>query len=153
MSFDVSAWKNTSIDNESKDPPPEGEYEVAIDSAEFFVSKAGNPVIKLSLRVTSAGDQQGYTWDEIRGMGTPGQMKAAKATCSRLGIDVESIDSEEQLDAELRACIGRYYEINVKQNGDYLNAYINSQVHGVEEPVDFTAAPVGAADSDDDIPF
>lgn len=155
--FDPEAWKNTSIDNESKDPPPEGEYEVAIDNAEFFTSKAGNAVIKLSLRVTSAGDEQGWSWDEIRGMGTEGQMKAAKATCARLGIDVDAIDSEDQLNAELEACIGRYYEVAVKQNGDYLNCYINSRVHGVDEGVpDFRPAAGGtpaAVGADDDIPF
>jgi hypothetical protein len=131
MSFDANAWSNTSIDGGGNEPPAPGTYEVALDDADYFTSKAGRDIIKLTLRVTHGiGDTPGHTWDEIRGLATEGQMKAAKATCARLGIDVDAVQSADDLKAELQACIGRYYTVEVKQNGQYRNTYINDRITG-----------------------
>lgn len=163
MTFDADRWRNTSVDqNTDNDGPPDvGEYEVELTDASFFVSKAGNPVIKLELRVTSPAAVAGYTWTEIRGLATEGQMKAAKATCARLGIDVDAIDSQQALDAELKACKGRYYSINVVQNGQYRNVYINDRVTQVQDDLAIadarqpatTAAAGTGTDDDETIPF
>ena len=72
-----------------------------------------------------------------------------------MSTPIHEIDDEDQLNAELEACQGRFYEVNVKQNGDYLNCYINSRVHAADDPVhDFApAAASTAVGADDDIPF
>lgn len=154
--FDADAWKKTSLeqDNTNDGPPQPGEYEIEITSGKFFTSKAGNDVITLGMRVTR-GDDAGYEWTELRGMASQGQMKAAKATCSRLGIDVDDIKSGDALDQALKACVGRYYSVRVVQNGDYRNVYINERVTAHQDAItgDWRQEAASATTVDDDVPF
>jgi hypothetical protein len=140
-------WEKATVDGtENTSPPPEGEYEVALISASAFTSKKGTEIVKRELRVVSP-QQQGHEWTEIRSFGTQGAANAAKATCFRLGVDVDAVSSLEELDVELKALGGRYYEAKVVRNGEYLNTYIEGDATPV---ADFQPAPVPA---DDDIPF
>lgn len=164
MTFDPQAWQSAEIneDGERTSPPPPGDYEVTITDARAFTSKANNSVLIVDMKVLG-GEQTGHEWSEMRGFGSDGAIKAAKAMCSRMGIDVATIASLDELDTAVKDTIGFYYAVRVVQNGDYRNTYVNDRVTGVpstDVPVvdtrDFKPAAVGAGagvQDDDDIPF
>lgn len=138
MTFPTDTWQAASIDqqdgsNEAPDPGPSGKatFDVALDDARAFVSKAGNAVIVLDLRVTG-GPMDSYQWSELRGLKTDGQVKAAKATCARLGVDVGAVTGLEDLDALLKERVGNFYEIDVVQNGEYRNVYVQGPASDVQ---------------------
>lgn len=161
MTFDPSAWQQADINTEDRSGAPDpGTYTIALEDARAFESKAGNSVIVLDVKVVG-GDLDGYSWGEVRGLESEGQIKAAKATCSRIGVDVEQVTSLEEIDALLKQHVGSFYDVNVVQNGAYRNVYFNGRVTSFaaesDVPVDtsdFEPAPVpGGPVSDDDIPF
>ena len=153
MSFSEN-WSKATVDgSENTSPPPEGTYEVALVQASAFTSKKGAEIVKLEFRVVSV-KEQGHEWTEIRSFASQGAANAAKATCFRLGVDVETVATLEELDSELKACAGRYYEVTVKRNGEYLNTYVEDVVTpsgGTPPAGDFQPAPVPLLD--DDVPF
>lgn len=154
MSF-TENWSKATIDGtENTSPPPEGKYEVALTDASAFVSKKGSEIVKLELRVVSV-NEQGHEWVEIRSFATQGAANAAKATCHRLGIDVESVSSLDELDTELKTCVGRYYAVNVVRNGEYVNTYVEDIVtpQAAAEPEFKPAGFKPATVDDDDAPF
>lgn len=151
MSF-TETWPKASAEgtNDDSAPPPEGTYEVALVDASAFTSKKGAEIVKLELRVVSA-QENGHEWTEIRSFASQGAANAAKATCHRLGANVEEVTSLDELDTQLKALTGRYYEVNVVRNGEYLNTYVEHESTAdhatpVEEPA------AGAKDTDK-VPF
>jgi hypothetical protein len=166
MTFPAQAWHNASIEsdnNEAPDPGPEGRMtlDVALTDGRAFVSKSGNPVIVLGFKVVGGGQHEGHEWDELRGMKTDGQIKAAKATCAKLGVDVATVVSFEEIEQQLKGCVGTYYEIEVVQNGEWRNVYVQGRGGRTasDVPNDFPSAEEAAAailaakSGDDDIPF
>jgi hypothetical protein len=132
-------------------PPPEGSYELLLKGAGAFTSKQGNDVMRMEWEVVSVAET-GYEWSEIRGFGTQKQANAAKSTCHRLGINVEQIASLDELDTALKNLIGGYFSVNVVQNGEYRNVYVEAPSGSPTPPSDepeFQPAPV----ADEDIPF
>jgi hypothetical protein len=117
-------------------------------------------VIVLEMKVVG-GPLDTYQWTELRGLKSEGQIKAAKATCSRLGVDVESVFGLEDIDAQLKALVGGYFEIEVVQNGEWRNVYVQGRAGKApasDVPSDFptkeeAAAAVTGAKDDEDIPF
>lgn len=128
MSF-AQAWQQASInqDGDSNNPPEPGLYDVAIIDTKAFVSKAGNEVLVIEMRVV-AGPAEGYEWADVRGFGSEGQVKAAKSMCARLGVNVDAIGSLNDLAIELKRFEGLYYQVEVVQNGEYRNTYIQQQI-------------------------
>lgn len=154
MSFEET-WPKATVDGSNSNPPQEGEYELLLKGASAFNSKAGKDIVTLDLEVVSA-IETGYEWTELRSFASQGAANAAKATCHRLGVDVESVSSLEELDSALKAVVGGYFSATVKRNGEYLNTYINeaTQAAQVPVPVDPEPVPSGVASADgDDIPF
>lgn len=150
MTFPTDQWQSASVDtddsnNEAPDPGAEGRasFDIELTEAKAFVSKAGNAVIVLEMKVCG-GPMDTYTWSELRGLKSEGQVKAAKATCSRLGVDVDSVFGLEDIEAQLKACVGNYYEIEVVQNGEWRNVYVQGRSGG------FTAAPPADVPSKDE---
>lgn len=151
MSF-ADTWPKATIDgSDNTDPPPEGKYEVTLVNGSAFTSKKGTDIVKLELRVVSP-DEQGYEWTELRSFGSQGAANAAKATCHRLGVDVEEVASLEELDSEIKGHIGAYYSVNVVRNGEYMNTYIEEATQAAEVPEPSEPGSVQPID-DDDVPF
>lgn len=167
MSFD-DQWAGASAEGPSNDsgPPPEGAYDVALIGASAFVSKGGNEIVKLELRVVST-KEQGYEWTQIYGFSNQGAASAAKTTCAKIGVDVESIDSFAELDKALAGQVGNYYEVDVVKKGEYLNTYFQGSTEPTDaqravggtdpgpEPGDpgFDPDLIPVEDDDDDVPF
>jgi hypothetical protein len=163
MTFPTDTWQKTSIDQDASEAPEPGTYDVVVTDGRAFTSKAGNPVIVIGFEVLG-GPYNGHQWDELRGLKTEGQIKAAKATCARLGVDVDNVFSLEDIEQQLKGCVGNYYTIDVKQNGDYLNTYVQGRCETPPPASDIpttdvlpskeeAAAALAAAEADDDIPF
>lgn len=154
MTFDAQAWQQASTDREDTEAPDPGLYDVALDDAKAFTSKAGNAVIVVEFRVV-AGQNMGHRWSDVRGLQSEGAVKAAKAMCSRLGIRVDEVTSLDDIDTALKTLKGRYFEVEVVQNGEYRNSYVQgpatSSSSDIPTPDDVADARQAAAD--DDVPF
>jgi hypothetical protein len=92
----------------------------------------------LEMRVLG-GPLDTYSWTELRNFKSDGAIKATKATCHRLGVDVDNVFGIEDIDTQLKACVGRWYEIEVVQNGEWRNVY-------VQGPAGRQPAPMPSAD-------
>lgn len=146
-------WANTNIDDQGdgREAPEPGTYDITLDDARAFTSKAGRDVVILDMRVVS-GEAMGHRWTEMRGFKTEGQTKAAKATCARLGVPIDEVANLQELDAELKRLVGGYFEVEIVQNGEWRNVYVQGRATPGDLPA--TPTPTPAADvPDDDVPF
>lgn len=141
-------------------PPDPGMYDIEIRDAKAFTSNAGNDTVVIELRLAS-GPHQGHEWAIILGFGSEGAAKVAAAQCSRLGVHVKDVASLDELDRALKQHVGEYHTVEVKQNGQYRNTWLQGQITTAppasDVPVDTTdfqpaAAPAGNVPPDD-IPF
>jgi hypothetical protein len=150
MSF-ADTWEKATVDGENASPPPEGTYEIVLIGASAFTSKKGSEIVKLELRVVSSTEQW-HEWTEIRSFGSQGAANAAKATCFRIGVDVDNVSSLDELDTELKTHVGTYYSVNVVRNGEYMNTYFEEATQAADVPAPSepgSAQPI----EDDDVPF
>lgn len=155
-SFDPQAWESAEVDDRAPAPDP-GVYEVVVEDVQAFTSNSGNDIVVIGFKIAT-GPQAGYEWSELRGFKNEGSIKATKATCARLGVDVGSVTNLTELDAALKAAaVGNWYSIEVKQNGEYRNVYVNSKVEAgttdVPAPKAEEFATAGAPAADEPIPF
>ena len=87
-----------------------------------------------------------------------GRANFAKRTCHLMGVDTANVASLDELGEALSEHEGEYYELEVKQDGDYRNAYVQgSSARQVTRPTpdaeaDVAARAAGQADLDS-VPF
>lgn len=168
MSFQET-WQNATADGSNDAPPPDpGMYDVTLADARAFVSKKGEAWTTLTFRVESLRNK-GHEWDVLLGYRSQKQANVAKATVSKLGVDVDAITGIEDLDAALKQLVGQMFAVEVKQNGEYRNTYVDGPVQGSQTTAPVTdatppsaaedfLAPPAAADptpvmTDDGVPF
>lgn len=155
MSF-AETWGSTTVsDNDRSEAPAPGTYEVAIEDAKAFTSKAGDDWFVVELKIIT-GDQAGHQWAVLSKLSTEGGVKAAKSMCSRMGVPVNAITSLDELDTAAKTVVGQYFAADVVQKGEYRNTYIGDRLTGVEPVSDVPSdvpAEGAAPDDDDDIPF
>lgn len=157
MTFD-EYWANANPDAESGstdtlDPPADGVYEVAMTSAAAFTSKDDVPWVKTSFKDVVSG----YEWTVLHGFKSQAQANVTKKTCRTLGVLIDQVTSQDGLDEALKSCVGTFYAVTVKTNGQYRNTYVDG-VAGSAPAGDFPAAPApstaepGMKESDE-VPF
>ena len=156
------AFKNADPDKEGDDlePPADGVYTVALMDAGAFTSKAGNFLAKLAFRVQDT-TSNGYEWTVLLGFAKQRQANFSKGQIRDLGIDVDSISSEDELDTTLKGRVGGFYYVEVKTSlGDgreFRNTYVTGPASSqppASQPVPVTAGggePLN--DGMDDVPF
>ena len=156
MNSFASTWPSATVapdgTAESNPPPEPGEYEVSVQNAKAFTSKAGNEVMVIELRDLATG----YVWPVLNGFKSDKQTEVAKSFAARLGVSVDEVASLEELDYALKLVIGSYFRVAVVQNGQYLNTYVNERLASVALPSDVPEGdvPTHATDADDTpIPF
>lgn len=152
--FNAGAWQSAdpNAEQEDNDPPVPGTYDVVVSDARAFTSSKGNDVLILNWTITT-GPQTGYSWSDVRGFKTEGAIKAAKALCTSLGVDVDGIGALEDLDAAVKQQLGEYFRVEVAQNGSYRNVYIKGKPEGTpvsDVPGEFPAAAAAAAAADEE---
>lgn len=156
MPVDMNAWQSTTTQLDYNEPPPPGMYDVRVDSADIFESKAGDTYLKMTY--TIVGHQHtGHQWQAIHGFKDT-QLAFTKAHIKRLGVDVATIKTEDELEAALEGIVGRHFTVEVVQRGPYTNTDVKAAA----------PAPVAAPDipipgitngtktprhNDDDLPF
>lgn len=152
-------------------PPPVGKYQAVLESARGFVSKKGNEILALDWKVAS-GDLTGKEWTVIQGM-SPKQRTPVRILLENLGADLTAIEAaiekgEEPVEAigtALKQLAGTYYDVDVVQNGQYVNTNVtgthvpaSSQARSDvgDNPADFITPTVQKGDANeqgDPIPF
>lgn len=157
-SFNADAWQSADPDApmENNDPPDPGVYEAMLADAKAFTSSKGNDVAIVEWKIVSGGQMAGYQYPAIYTFKNEGAIKAAKATAARIGVDVDKIGGLDDLDVALKQHIGDYYGIEVVQNGQWRNTYVQGRAQAPlsDVPNDgFDPAPTDAATDDQTIPF
>lgn len=155
MSFDL--WHTADPDAEAPavtlDPPADGVYEVALTDAAAFNGKDERPWVAMTFKDMASE----YSWKVLHGFKSQGQANMTKKACRELGVLIDQITSQEQLDEALKSCVGGYYAVTVKTNGNFRNTYVDGPTSSTPPPAgDFPAAPAPAApEATDDasIPF
>lgn len=126
--FDPNKFASaTGEDGDFPTAPDPSEYTVVLEDASAYTNKKGNDVLRFDFKVITGklgNAWAGHQWAEFRHFKTEGAYNAAKAMCSRLGMDTEGITSLTDFDTRLKALVGRWYEIDVQQNGEYRNVYV-----------------------------
>lgn len=143
-------------DGDDFDPPADGTYGgCTLRDAGAFTSKAGNDGVMLEWETT-----EGTRWKVWSGFKSEKQSAVTWSDVGKLGVDPMGIDSLDDLDAALKNCIGGYYDLAVKTNGQFRNTYINGAsagsnpvVSGQSQMAHAAAPAAAAAPADDDIPF
>lgn len=122
----ADTWSDADPDgnNDSANPPREGLFDVALVGARAFESKKGEDTVVLEFQTV---DKQ-HQWSSLHGFKTPQAAGFTKGACQKIGVDVESVSSLEELDAALKAFVGGFYEVEVKKNGEFWNTYVNDGV-------------------------
>jgi hypothetical protein len=146
-------WPNATADGTNSNnlqPPDEGLFDVALIDAGAFTSKRGADIAKVEFRVVSQA-YNGAEWAVLLGFDTQTKANIAKATCAQIGVDVETVESLDELDTALKEKVGGYYTVEVKRNGEYLNTYIQGEADVA--PPEPAAVAAGQPITDDDIPF
>jgi hypothetical protein len=115
--FNPDAWQAADPDATTvttTQPPSDGTYAVELADARAFTAQSGEDWVILKFR-TLDQDPVGYTWDNVQGFASEGRTRATKAVCKRIGVDVDTIASLEDLDRQLRATKGEYRNTFVQE--------------------------------------
>lgn len=138
MSFQ-DTWANApATDNaEQGNPPDPAIYTVELTDAAAVTAKAtGKDWVILEVRAIG-GDTDGHTWKVFHGFSSPQQAGFTKRVCRDLGVDTDTVADLAGLDDQLKLQVGRYFTVEVKQNGEYRNTYFQ----GAVDPSSFTLQP------------
>ena len=147
--------KSHNADNQGNDlePPPDGTYGGCTlrDAGAFTAKSSGKDFVKFEWETTD-----GYRWTVLQGFKSDAQTAVTWSEVSKLGINPTEIADLDQLDRALKACVGGYYDIVVKTNGQFRNSYVNGPSVGSNPVVQQTSAAASAATSPastDDMPW
>ena len=158
-SFD-EMWRQADPDavgGEDSSPPAPGVYTATLLDAGAFFSKAGEAFQKMRWGCVEAPNE----WTKMFGFKTQGAANFAKKEARSLGVNVDAVSSIEELNAALGARKGSYFEVEVVQNGEYVDTYVRGPVQSGtplaavpdQEPPVAQPQPVGAHIPTDDVPF
>lgn len=130
--------------------PPDGNHTAQLVHAVILDTKNGTR-IKLEWQ----SEDMAFYWDSWHGVeGAPARF--TRGLLTKLGLDLTTVASEEQLADELAALENTTYVVNVKRNGTFLNtSVVDRGPVQTELPVQapVTPAPRSAIFDDDDVPF
>lgn len=154
MGFD-DTWADANPDaagGDNGNPPPDGTHDVALVDASAFTSKGGNDMVVLEWQKLS---EREYQWPSLHGFKTQQAANFTKKTCREVGVDIDNVESLDALDAALKEHVSKFYEVEVKRNGDFINTYVNGggvvpvTVPDVPADVEGLGDPPGAQFGDD----
>jgi hypothetical protein len=128
MSFD-DTWASATVEDQPDrtQPPEPGLYTVAIQDAKAITSEAGEDWVIIELEGID-GAAPNTEWSVLQGFKSPQQAGFTKRVCRDLGVDIDAVGSLDELDTALKPIVGRYFTVQVKQNGEYRNTYFQGQV-------------------------
>lgn len=107
---------------------PSGKYIAKVIDTEVFESKGGRPIFKIVLEVVD-GEYKGAKVTKIHGLDNPERFKYLKGDLTTCGLFLTKIS---ELPAKHEKIRGITLNMTAKQNGEYVNYYLNSQVRSGE---------------------
>jgi hypothetical protein len=152
MGFD-DTWADANPDGNEDNAPPDGLVDAALVDAGAFTSKAGDDFVRFEWQSV---DKE-YQWTQLNGFKSLKAAGFTKGQCMKLGVDVESVLSLEEIDTAVKEHISQFYEVEIERNTGndgkvYVNTYIRDGQATPDVPADTRFTPA-AAGGDDDIPF
>lgn len=151
-SFDEQ-WGTAAVgdNDEPNDPPADGDYTVTLVKGKAFTSAKEEDWVVLELRELATA----HEWSVMLGFRSQGQANVTKTACSKLGLAVDEIGSLSELNTQLEALEGGYFDVTVKTSpdGKYHNTYIEGPSVGTDVPVPQEELVTAAVTDDDDVPF
>ena len=139
-------------DNEPPDPALGPLFDVTLADTKADISKAGDPYFVLDWKIV-AGPLLDYQWDHYNGFKSQAQANISKKVARDLGVDVDALaPSIEALHAALGEKRGQYYVVEVKQNGEYRNVYVQ-EGSARESDIPMDLPPVPVPPESDSVPF
>lgn len=149
MGFD-DMWENADPEGNNDTAPEDGIYDVALVDANAFTSKGGHDLVTLEWQTADKEHQ----WTSLHGFKTMQAAGFTKGTVMKLGVDPSTAGSLSELDAALKPCVGRYFEVEVKRNGDFVNTYVNDgQGPAPDVPADTSGMDAPKTEDGDPVPF
>lgn len=145
MSFDLwhTADPDAAGEGGTLEPPADGVYQVTlVDAGAFTAQSSGKAFVKTELKDESTD----YSWTVLHGFKSQAQANVTKKTCRTMGVDIDTVASEDALDTAMKALIGQYFTVTVKTNGQYRNTYIDG-------PAEASGMAPSAPIATDDVPF
>lgn len=165
----AQTWANADADavgkHEDTVPPEPGSYfGVTLIGASAWVKEATDQAwMRLRWKLNDGTDHE---WDVLYGFKNHAQANVAKNTARTLGIDIDKVAGIEALDVALDLECGKYFDVNVVQNGEYRNTYVEGPAKASSVPVGDLPSEVGPSldeaiasgavateSADDSIPF
>lgn len=168
MSFD--AFKRGGGDDGE---PPDGNHTAYLESTSVFKSKKDQWWLRTCWRTTDMA----YYWETLRGL-EGRQTDRARELVTAIGVDLEQLNSFEDLGDELAQFENEEYVVDVQRNGEFLNTGVVQRApkqttmatgggrasapaaaagEQPDVPIDTSdfdkSTPGGLFDDDDDIPF
>lgn len=158
MSFS-DTWANATVEDQPDrtQPPEPGLYTAVIRDAKAITAKnSGKDFVILEFEGIDGAAAQ-HQWSVLQGFSSEQQASITKRVVRDVGVDIDNVTSLDDLDQALKAAIGQYFTVRVKQNGEYRNTYIDGPATPIEQqqlPAAAATAPAGNGTADDDdIPF
>lgn len=161
MPVDMNQFRTAETQLDYNEPPPLGVYDVRVDGASIFESKAGDTYLKMTYTIVSQ-QHAGHQWEQIHGFKDK-QLAFTKMHIKRLGVDVGAVSNQDELEQELDQVVGRHYTVEVVARGPYTNTDIKASASAPLRRSDVPipgmngevtpGAPATAAKDDDDCPF
>jgi hypothetical protein len=131
--------------------PDEGIYQARIERCKIVTTKNG-----AEMMVTEFTTEYGHEWSAWHGF-TSRQKDFAKDFVLGLGIDLDAMESDEELADALADCEGKTFEVRVSINesSDGSRKYVNTYIEATPEAVDRAFGPDVPIDTEGlpDVPF
>jgi hypothetical protein len=137
MPFSGQALRDAK-DQRSDDAPPDGRYDVElVESRIVQANSDGRSWLILTWRVL-AGAQRDEQWDSLHtidqydrnGDPNPG-LGITVQSLDAMGVDLDNVDGDVDLQRALRAMYGRGFDVEVKRKPPYTNTYVRGVMVGV----------------------
>ena len=162
MTFE-ERWATASEEGGGEDnaPPGTGVFEAVLTGdTDAFVSQAGNDIVKLGFKDVHSG----HEWAVLYGFKSPKAANVTKGQVAALGVEVDLVESFEELGLAIKEKVGNYYTVECKESGNPQfpwNTYVIGQNEGAppsDLPADTTGLDeakeaVAAAQNGDDVPW
>ena len=132
-------FEGAPVEDSGFEPLPDGKYQVAVERVELLRSRAGNPMLKWTLRVLGPQCQGRLLWRN-NVIASAENLKWLKTDLHTCGITLGKLS---ELPARLPELLDVNLEVTKRTRGENESVYLNKRIEAAGTP----AAPAGSASS------
>jgi hypothetical protein len=136
--FDTE-FEGAPIENSDFEPIPDGRYQVVVERVELLRSKAGNAMLKWTLRVLGPQYQGRLLWRN-NVIASAENLKWLKSDLHTCGLTLGKLS---ELPARLAELLDLHLEVTKRTRGENESVFLNKRIEVAGTP----AAPAGSASS------